>query len=259
MSKLQDLLKCPMCKETFTSSPIILSCCGATVCEHHINVILSSVNTLEAEKLFTCPLCKECYDVDTSKTKFTPNKTVEQLLDMEICKEINLGDVYKTTSNEIESLETSFKELADFVKDPSHFIHEHVSGLRRSVNLRKEKLKAKLDEICSEMNRKLDVYQIECDEHLRHANLEEKTHEIFKECQMNIAEWTKNKKRILLVSSDAKRKEIQSKAIELDTKLFDCLEELEDTILMREDKVWSYLENDKVVKEYEKELILFER
>ena len=259
MSKLQELTKCAMCQETFTSRPVVLSCCNATVCQHHIDVIMSSVQTIEEHNVFTCPLCKCSYEIENRKQPFPINKTIEQLLALEICKEINLGEIYKKTDDDVENLETSFKEISDFVKDPRHFIHEHFASLKRSVDTRRVKLKVKIDELCNEMITKLSIYERECYENIQGARLEEKTRNTFREVQANLDEWTKSGKRVLLVSDDSRRKEIQLKAKELDTKLFHRLEELEDVILMKEDKVWAFLENDKVLEEFEKELVVFER
>ena len=59
-----------------------------------------------------------------------------------------------------------------------------------------------------------------------------------------------------MVSDDAKRNEILSKASELDKKIFARLQKLENELLM--EKVWSHEKNVKVTEEFEKELIQFE-
>ena len=81
MSRLHDILKCAMCKETFTGVPIVLNCCNVTVCESHIN---DEVKTNKKRKLFTCTLCDTPHEMNNKK--FAPNTTVEQLLEMEVIK-----------------------------------------------------------------------------------------------------------------------------------------------------------------------------
>ena len=61
---------------------------------------------------------------------------------------------------------------------------------------------------------------------------------------------------MLVVSNDSKRQEIRSKAIELDTKLFSLLKELKEELMMNQN--WVYRQNEKVAKEFEKELIQFD-
>ena len=51
MSKLQDILKCAMCKETFTGVPVILNCCNVTVCESHVNGEVTKSRKRKAEKI----------------------------------------------------------------------------------------------------------------------------------------------------------------------------------------------------------------
>ena len=106
------------------------------------------------------------------------------------------------------------------------------------------------------MIKKLDNHQQGRFENIDKIKLEEKTKDLFKEIESSLDEWTKEDERILVVSNDSKRKEICSKAIELDTKLFNRLNEFKEELMMN--KCWIYKKNEKVTKEFEKELILFE-
>jgi hypothetical protein len=194
--------------------------------------------------------------------KFAPNKTVEQLLEMEVIKEVeigkekNLGTVYDLTNKEVENLEMSFQKINDLIKDPKNFIYDRISSLKNSVDLRKENLKARIDEICGEMIQKLENYQQECYENIGKLNLEASSNDDLNEVEKYLEEWTRDNKRLLLVSGDAKRREILIKANRLGQKLFARLNKLENELLM--EKCWSHEENDKVIEEFEKELILFE-
>jgi hypothetical protein len=257
MSKLQDILKCAMCKETFTGVPIVLNCCNVTVCESHVN---DEVKTNKKRKLFKCALCDTSHEM--SNKKFAPNKTVEQLLEMEVIKEVeigkekNLGAVYDETNKEIENLEMSFQKINDLIKDPKSVIYEHISSLKNSIDLRKENLKERIDAICGEMIQKLENYQQECYDNIEKLNLEKSSSDDLNEVEKHLEEWTRDNKRVLLVSDDAKRKEILIKANRLDQKLFLSLKKLENELLMK--KVWSHEKNEKVIEEFEKELIQFE-
>ena len=257
MSELEDLLKCAMCKQIFTGLPITLICCNATICEHHKEEQLD----LKEQKKFRCNLCDTLHIIENNKI-FITNKIAQQLLEMKLVQKLekvqnaNFGDIYAKTNEEIENLELSFKEINDLLKDPNNFIFETISNIKREVDLRKEKLKEKIDEISEEMIHKLDNYEKKCYENIVINKLEEKTSDMFKEIQANLEEWNKEDKSILMVSNDSKRKEIQSKAIEFDTKIFAALIDLKKELLMN--KNWVYLENEKVTAEFEKELIQFE-
>jgi hypothetical protein len=82
-SIFNDLLTCQQCKQPFTSTPIVTSCCNATVCESHFEMQLRSQRASKSHKrkLLKCSLCK--FDHEISK-KFAPNTTVEKLLEMKL-------------------------------------------------------------------------------------------------------------------------------------------------------------------------------
>jgi hypothetical protein len=222
MSKLQDILKCAMCKEIFTSAPVILSCCYQTVCESHI--VNNEAANNKKRKLFTCTLCDKSHE--TNNKIFAPNKTVEQLLEMQIIKEVeigkekNLGAVYDETIKEIENLEMSLQKINDLIKDPENFIYERISLLENCVDLRKESLKARIDLISNEMIQKLKNFQRECYENIEKLNLEKKSRGDLNEIEKQLDDWNRDNKRLLMVSDDAKRNEILLKASELDKKYF---------------------------------------
>ena len=98
MNKLQDMLKCAMCNQTFTSAPIVLDCCNVNICEHHIE---DNSTTNRKRKLFTCSLCEAPHDMTNNK-KFALNKTIEKLLEKEIPKCANFGEIFNKTNEEIK-------------------------------------------------------------------------------------------------------------------------------------------------------------
>ena len=111
----------------------------------------------------------------TSNKKFSPNKTIEKLLEIEIAKFGNFGDIFYNANNKIKKLESSSQKLNDLIKDPKNFIFETVSKIKRDVDLRREKLKAKIDEISNEMIYWLINFQQECYENIDKIKMEEKT------------------------------------------------------------------------------------
>ena len=260
MNKLQDMLKCAMCNQTFTSAPVVLDCCNVNICEHHVK---ENVKTNKKRKLFTCSLCEASHHVTNNK-KFALNKTIENLLEIELAKMVNLGptlvnlgEIFNKTNEEIKNLEFSSQKSNDLIKDPKNFIFETIAKLKRDVDLRREKLKEKIDEISIKMIDKLDNYQQECYDNIDKINLEEKTKDLVKEIESDLYEWTKDDKRMLIISEDSKRREIHTKAIQLDTKLVSLLKEVKEELMMNRE--WIYLENENIhFNEYEKELIQFE-
>ena len=260
MNEIVELLKCGICKQTLKGTPIILSCCESTVCQHHVDE--NENETTNKRKLFTCVLCEKTHELENSK-KFKTNKTIEKLLTKDIfkklqmVKETNLGDVFDQVAEEIENLEISFREINDLIKDPKNHIFETISEIKRDVDLRREKLKEKIDKISDEMIDKLDKYQKECYDNIEKIKLEEKTKDLSKEIESSLEQWTKDNKRMLMVSSDSKRKEILSKTIDFDIRLFNRLNELKEELMMNRE--WIYLKNEIFnFNQYKKELIQFD-
>jgi len=255
MSLIHDLLKCAFCKEIFTGTPIILPCCNKTVCEHHIENENESA-TSKKRKLFTCILCETTHDMENCK-KFASNEIAEKLLNIEIDKFAYLGDIYVRTTNQVKSLEDNFCKVNDLIKDPKNFIYEKIHGLKREVDLRKEKLKAEIDKTCAEMIAKLDEYQQECHENIASLKLEDTSCDALLQAQKYLHELTKDNNQLLIVSNDSKRKEIQTKVKELDVNLFARHETLKEELMMN--KAWYYIESKTVVEDFQKELKQFDR
>jgi hypothetical protein len=135
MSQIHDLIKCALCMDIFTGTPIILPCCNKTVCEHHI-INENESTASKKRKLFTCILCDKSHDMESCK-KFASNEIAEKLLKIEIGDKVaNLGDVYVQTTNQLKSLDDNFRQVNDLIKDPKNFIFEKISALKRDVDLR---------------------------------------------------------------------------------------------------------------------------
>jgi hypothetical protein len=254
MSEIQDLLKCALCIDIFTGTPVILPCCYKTVCEHHTENQDKTV-ACRKRKLFTCILCETSHDMDNCK-KFASNETIEKLLKIQIDMLANLGDIYVETINQIKSLEENFCKANNLIKDPKNFIFEKIHCIKREADLRKENSKKKIDEIYAEVIAKLDKYQQDCYENIQSLNLEDKFSDVLLEAQKYIDEWTKDNNQLLIVANDSKRKEIQTKVKELDINLFARYETLKEELMMN--KAWFYIESETVVNDFQKELKQFE-
>ena len=86
---------------------------------------------------------------------------------------------------------------------------------------------------------------------------EDTSNEVFLEAQKYLDEVTKDNKKLLIVSNDSKRKEIQTKAKQLDIDLFVRCENLKEELMMN--KAWFYTESKTVVDDLQKELIQFDK
>jgi uncharacterized protein YlxP (DUF503 family) len=253
MEHLTKILNCEYCNKLLNGSPVVLSCCDATICSEHIQFKEVKVNDTKTIQVYVCELCQCSHNMKNKR--FVINKIVEIMLQMELDK-ISLGDGYIKVSKEIENLDSSLNKLNCLIQDPKNYIYEYVSNIKRDVDLRKEKLKEKIDQICAEMIQKMDKYQQECYKNIESLKLKEKNEEIINEIQTKLDEWNKTNKRVLMVSTDQQRKEIELKAKNFDINLAERITQLQSDILMS--KLWFHETNEKVAEEFERELMQFE-
>ena len=252
--EIKKLLVCVMCKEQFKSTPIILSCCKKTICQSHIPTTL---------KVFTCKLCYSNHDMENNKT-FDTNATVQDLLKINILeninemqcldKRVNLGSVYKKASEEVKCLKNSFDELNDMLNAPSDYIRKQVAATETKIEMRRIEIKLKIDMVFDAMNQNLREYTSECIQNINDLNLQQKNETLLNEVSGNLKDWQKNK--VLLVSDDDQRKEIQLKAQDLYLKLTALINQIDKELLMNQD--WDLIPNNKFIEGLEKELVHFD-
>jgi hypothetical protein len=253
MENFKLILSCQLCNQLLKGTPINLSCCDATICSEHVQYRTVKVNESKSIQVFECELCQCSHNMRNKR--FPVNKSVEKMLQLKF-GQIYLGEVFENANKEILNLESSLKKISDMVQDPKNFIFEQVSGLRRKVDIRREKIKEKIDNICNKMIQTLDDFQKDCYDNIPDKTLQESNRDLINEVQSKLDEWNANNKHLLLLSKDAKRKEIELKSIELDIKLHEQIKELESKLLM--DQTWIYFEDNKFIEELDKELIKFE-
>jgi len=186
---------------------------------------------------------------------FPISKLAEIMLKFEQTK-ISLGYRFITVNKEIQNLDSSLSKLNNLIQDPKHYIFEQVSGIKRDVDLRKEKLKEKIDQICDEMIAKLDSYQNECYNNIENLRLKERNEEMIREIQAKLDEWNGENELLLMIPTDQQLNEIELKAKHFDINLIERLTHLKSDILMN--KVWLHGTNQQVAEDFQRELVQFE-
>jgi hypothetical protein len=218
------------------------------VCENHVD---ASDENIKKRKRFKCSLCDVSHEMESNK-KFAPNTTVEKLLKIEIETRLNLGDAHQRASKEIAQLELTFERIAYLLSDPALFVHEHVSELKRRVDLRRDKL----NEMCNEMAEKLNAYERACYDNTAKLIKDKKYQDNYKKISDMHEPMIKDFKSKIMTIDDLQRKSIQSKIKDIDIYLLGLTQVVKDDLLMG--KVWSHQESEQVSKELSKELCMFE-
>ena len=141
-------LICNICKHIL-EDPISLPCLSA-VCSKHLSD--GSIRCLECEKEFDVP-----------QNGFPPNKIVSNIL----ANELYLSDAEKTVKHAIQELIDQLEQLQEDLKEKHSDLEQrsfdHFTEIRRQIDLQREQLKAKIDEIAlkliDETNEKENAYK----------------------------------------------------------------------------------------------------
>ena len=136
MSLKHDLI-CSICK-LILNNPVSLPC-FCVVCHDH------STNS----SWITCQTCNKEFEIPAEG--LVPNKFVKNMLE----KEVHLSDEEKTLKNSVEELIRQLERLhIDFETTQRSFevfSDDHFSEIRRQIDLQRETLKEKIDEIALKM------------------------------------------------------------------------------------------------------------
>jgi hypothetical protein len=227
-------------------TPILLSCCGATVCVNHVEE--------DQSEIYECPLCLTSHDMQSKQ--FATNKVAEDLLKMEI-EQLSFGLVYEEAEKECNTLRSSLRKLSDLTNDPKFYIYEVVSKLKNKVDLRREELKVDIDKLSNTMIEKLKTFERECYENLNDLRIQSlitTIESLVDLTQSNLNELDNGLKR--LVIDEPKWKETQLNAKTMDVSVLGYLEQLKADLLMN--KQWTHKVTLKLNEAFSSELILFE-
>ena len=152
--KLRNFLVCKYenCNKYF-QNPVMLSC-GKSICKIHIDDLLSNDN-LE-NKNFNCKMCKGQHLVE--KEAFIVNNDLIELIEEGehlYDEQLDIQDLY----NYFEQI---YNNLQKIVKDPGNYLHDYISDLKHEVDLQREVLKSKIDQIALDIISKIDELNEEC-------------------------------------------------------------------------------------------------
>ena len=150
MSKFKTNLTCSYCLK-ICKDPILIPC-KDFICREH----LTDKNVIEQNKI-KCHKCKQFFEVNGSKFK------IDNLLRRILSGEWYLSSEEKSLKQKIEESLRVFYQMFEQFKLNKNALdlkcHSHFEELRRQIDLHREILKAKIDEIYIEMIEKTKEFQ----------------------------------------------------------------------------------------------------
>ena len=158
MMELLSDLTCTSCSKIFKSS-IKFPCNDAEYKRH-----LSEPNVLKDDK----KKCAECnQEFNLSDVEFITNITMEKLREEEEYLSKDERKEKKSLEKAFEKFENLYQEFIKIKDSLETECHDHFSEMRRNIDLRREELKSKIDEICLEMIEKTKRFEAAYQESIR--------------------------------------------------------------------------------------------
>ena len=131
--------------------------CGSSVCKRHIDELLESSS--KESNTFLCKLCDDEHCIP--KKGFAINKSIQSALDIKL-NTLKLNPVYEECKSEINYAKNNIQKIENLEKDPENYSFEYFEELKRQVDLRREKLKLKLDNCSEEIIQSIESTKENC-------------------------------------------------------------------------------------------------
>ena len=134
---------CLICSKIL-KSPFALPC-GDTICEEHIKK-----SEVLRNNSIKCQSCGEVFDVKNNQM-MRQNKALQNLIQ----KELFLSDAEKSKKKSLEESIQNFSQLNEQLQESKNIFelqsHNHFQEIRRKIDIQREELKDKIDQIALKM------------------------------------------------------------------------------------------------------------
>jgi len=143
MSIKQDLI-CSDCSKIL-DQPVILPC-SDTICHAHI-----LEPRVVKQNNYKCLSCGEEFDLSESASLIRPNKCMQKLIDNERHLSEAERELKQTIESSLDALNQLCDEFCQVKLKLDQACHERMADVRRKIDLHREELKSRIDEIALEM------------------------------------------------------------------------------------------------------------
>jgi hypothetical protein len=150
MNRWKSSLTCPFCSKIL-EDPIELPC-GHLICRHHL-----TEKTLLKETKIECAKCKQEFNVKSDE--FRANKFMKQLIDDKVYLSDEEISLKKTLD---EAIKVFYETYEEFIVNKNKLdleCHNHFQEIRRSLDIHREEVKEKIDEIYLEMIERTKTFE----------------------------------------------------------------------------------------------------
>jgi hypothetical protein len=131
-------ITCKICSNIYTE-PVILPCLHS-ICKSHLNDIDKAV----------CIFCKQIHKIEETN-EIILNESLDKIITSKMYLTVEESELKKNVEKSLEDTFNLSESLKTKENEVEEFCFEHFSTLVKSINLQKEKLKSKIEEIADRM------------------------------------------------------------------------------------------------------------
>jgi DNA repair exonuclease SbcCD ATPase subunit len=143
IDKVKNLFNCDDCNQLLFE-PVTLPC-GNSVCKRHLNPFPNS---------FKCSICHNEHPVPNEG--FVISKRIQIALDIQLYN-LKLDPKVDQCKTKLEELKNIAAELEKLTLNPEDYLYEYFEEIKSKVDLRRETLKANIDEFSDELIESIEV------------------------------------------------------------------------------------------------------
>ena len=153
---MNNLLTCKYsnCNKYYTQ-PLFLPC-SKNLCHFHIEELTNNY----ASKSIKCPFCQSNHELP--EKGFPVNQDLVALLNLNL----HLTDKEKDANELVKKFEVIMNDFSIINKDPEHYIFSYISNVRNKIDIERERLLLKINQISDDMLEKLKNFEEECKSNL---------------------------------------------------------------------------------------------
>ena len=125
------------------------------ICRHDLNELKASNG-----KFIICFFCKKTHQ--RPKDDFPLDRRIIRLMELEVDK-LNFGETFEYGKTMLKELEETIEEFESVNNNPFNFVNTYFSKLKNQCELKREKLKARIDHHYDKLVSEIDKNKADCE------------------------------------------------------------------------------------------------
>jgi hypothetical protein len=159
--------------------PLFLPC-SKNICRCHIEELTNN----HASKSINCPFCQNNHELP--ENGFPINQDLFTLIKLNL----HLTEKEKDANELMHKFEVIFNDFNQINKDPENYIFNYISNVRNKIDIERERLVLKINQISDDMLNRLKDFQDECKSNLSRLESLNTNHSLHLEkMQLNCIKW----------------------------------------------------------------------